>query len=77
MRNTRQRREQILQLLIQHGNVQVAELAQRFGVSSVTIRSDLGKFESQGLAVQDLALAVRLEALARERGLGVELPYGG
>lgn len=34
-------------------------------------------FESQGLAVQDLALAVRLEALARERGLGVELPYGG
>ena len=34
-------------------------------------------FESQGMAVQDLALAVRLEALARERGLGVELPYGG
>ena len=52
MRNTRQRREQILQLLIQHGNVQVAELAQRFGVSSVTIRSDLGKFESQGLATR-------------------------
>ncbi|WP_313950515.1 ornithine cyclodeaminase family protein [Accumulibacter sp.] len=34
-------------------------------------------FESQGLAVQDLAVAVRVEALARERGLGVELPYGG
>lgn len=34
-------------------------------------------FESQGMAVQDLAVAVRLEALARERGLGVELPYGG
>lgn len=34
-------------------------------------------FESQGMAVQDLVLAARLETLARERGLGVELPYGG
>ena len=34
-------------------------------------------FESQGMAIQDIAVAVRLEALARERGLGVELPYGG
>lgn len=33
-------------------------------------------FESQGMAIQDIAVAVRLEALARERGLGVELPYG-
>ena len=33
-------------------------------------------FESQGMAIQDLSLAVRVEALARERGLGIELPYG-
>jgi len=33
-------------------------------------------FESQGMAIQDISLAIRLEALARERGLGVELPYG-
>ena len=33
-------------------------------------------FESQGMAIQDISLAVRLEALARERGLGIELPYG-
>jgi ornithine cyclodeaminase len=32
-------------------------------------------FESQGMAVQDLALAVRLVALARQMGLGAELPY--
>lgn len=32
-------------------------------------------FESQGMAVQDLALAVRLVALARQKGLGSELPY--
>ena len=33
-------------------------------------------FESQGMAIQDISLAVRLEALARERGLGIELSYG-
>ncbi len=38
--------------------------------------AEITLFESQGLAVQDLALAVRLELLARERGLGSELPYG-
>ena len=32
-------------------------------------------FESQGMAIQDLSLAVRIETLARERGLGVELPF--
>lgn len=32
-------------------------------------------FESQGMAIQDLSLAVRLVALARSRGLGTELPY--
>ena len=38
---------------------------------------DITLFESQGMAVQDIAVAVRLEALAREQGLGIELPYGG
>lgn len=37
---------------------------------------DITLFESQGLAIQDIAVAVRLEALAREQGMGVELPYG-
>lgn len=32
-------------------------------------------FESQGMAIQDLAVAVRLLKLARTQGLGVELPY--
>lgn len=49
MRNTKQRREQILQLLAQEGNVQVSDLVNRFGVSSVTIRTDLGVLEEQGL----------------------------
>ncbi|MES2771812.1 MAG: ornithine cyclodeaminase family protein [Pseudomonadota bacterium] len=33
-------------------------------------------FESQGMAIQDLALAVQLEARARAQGIGAELPYG-
>ena len=33
-------------------------------------------FESQGMAIQDLAVAVRLEELASELGVGIELPYG-
>ena len=32
-------------------------------------------FESQGMAIQDLAVARRVLALARERGLGREMPY--
>lgn len=50
MRNTRQRREQILQLLVEHGSVQVTELVKKLGVSSVTVRADLAQIESQGLA---------------------------
>ncbi|TKR29513.1 DeoR family transcriptional regulator [Luteimonas gilva] len=53
MRNTRQRRQQIMQMLVEHGNVQVAELSERFGVSSVTIRADLTHIESQGLATRN------------------------
>jgi ornithine cyclodeaminase len=37
---------------------------------------DITLFESQGLAIQDISLAARLEEIARARGLGVELPYG-
>ena len=37
---------------------------------------DITLFESQGMAIQDIAVAARLEALAREQGLGVQLPYG-
>lgn len=37
--------------------------------------TDITLFESQGMAIQDLAVARRLLALAREQGRGVELPY--
>lgn len=37
---------------------------------------DITLFESQGMAIQDIAVAVRLDELAREQGLGTQLPYG-
>lgn len=37
--------------------------------------AEITLFESQGMAIQDLAVAKRLLALARERGLGQELPW--
>ncbi len=69
MRNTRKRREQILQLLINHGNVQVADLVERFDVSSVTIRNDLSQIESQGLATRNHGGASLLRAPPQEQDI--------
>lgn len=52
MRNTTQRRAAILDRLTRDGAVQVIDLVKQFGVSAVTIRSDLSTFESQGLALR-------------------------
>ncbi len=51
-RNTGQRREQIMQLLMEQGTVQVSDLAPKLGVSAVTIRTDLAAFEDQGLVTR-------------------------
>lgn len=56
--------------LVELGEVIVGRRPGRRSAEEITL------FESQGMAIQDLAVAVRLEALARERGLGVELPFG-
>lgn len=45
---TSERREQIIQRLRQHGSVQVNDLSELFGVSTVTIRNDLAFLEKQG-----------------------------
>lgn len=52
MRNTSQRREAILQILARQGSVQVTDMVEQFGVSAVTIRSDLTALESQGLVTR-------------------------
>ncbi|MDT8999076.1 DeoR family transcriptional regulator [Paucibacter sp. APW11] len=53
MRNTSQRREQILKLLMEQGSVQVSDLVEMMGVSAVTIRHDLDHFEGQGLVTRN------------------------
>jgi DeoR family transcriptional regulator, fructose operon transcriptional repressor len=46
---TEQRRTRIIELLEQHGSVQVEALSQQFSVSLVTIRKDLSELEARGL----------------------------
>jgi ornithine cyclodeaminase len=55
--------------LIELGEVIAGIRSGRGGADQITL------FESHGMAIQDLAVAQRLLALARERGLGSELPY--
>ena len=54
--------------LIELGDVMIGRRPGRQNSSEITL------FESQGMAIQDLALGVRVLAAARERGLGIDLP---
>jgi DeoR/GlpR family transcriptional regulator of sugar metabolism len=55
---TEQRRQQILKLLEETGNLNVSELSDRFSVSVVTIRKDLDDLESEGLLQRTFGGAV-------------------
>lgn len=54
--------------LVELGDVIIGRLPGRASPEQITL------FESQGMAIQDLALAVRVLAAAREQGLGQTLP---
>jgi DeoR/GlpR family transcriptional regulator of sugar metabolism len=54
-----ERQEQIILLLEREGRVNVADLADRFDVSTVTIRSDLDLLAKQGLLVRTRGGAIR------------------
>jgi alanine dehydrogenase len=54
--------------LVELGDILTGRHAGRTSVDQITV------FESQGMAIQDLAVALRVVAAARVRGLGVELP---
>jgi len=54
--------------LVELGDILTGRHAGRTSAEQITV------FESQGMAIQDLAVALRVVAAARERGLGVELP---
>jgi DeoR family transcriptional regulator of aga operon len=61
------RQEQILALVEQQGFVRVADLASRFGVSTVTVRSDLAALESHGRLRRVRGGAVPPSALRAEQ----------
>ena len=62
---TSERREQIIQRLRQQGSVQVNDLAEAYGVSTVTIRNDLAFLEKQGIAVREIGRASCRERVFR------------
>jgi len=78
IRNTRTRRQQILQQLLARGQVQVADLVEQFNVSAVTIRADLGRLRAQGLATRTHGGAALLRPPPLEQDIherdGLNLP---
>lgn len=54
--------------LVELGDIATGRRPGRTAAEQITV------FESQGMAIQDLAVGLRVVAAARERGLGVELP---
>jgi DeoR family galactitol utilization operon repressor len=52
MTKKRNRKQQILDALMEHPELSVSELSQRFKVSEVTIRSDLKSLAAQGLVLR-------------------------
>ena len=54
--------------LVELGDIIIGQRAGRTSTEQITV------FESQGMAIQDLAVGIRVLAAARELGLGIELP---
>ncbi len=66
---TIERRHEIVQLVCKQERVQVPELAQLFGVSTVTIRNDLNELNEKGLLVRSRGGAVMSNRLTQELSL--------
>lgn len=73
-RNTRQRREQILRTLVDHGQVNVTELVHKLGVSAVTIRHDLEHFQEQGIVSRSYGGAALSRAPLPEQDVREKAP---
>ena len=66
-----ERQHQIGRLVVELGRVRVGDLAQRFGVSGVTIRKDLDALERQGRIVRTHGGAVSPAGAGMERAFDV------
>ena len=69
MLNLIERRKEIVRLTEENEKVEVAALAQRFGVSAVTIRIDLNALHAKGLVVRSRGGAIASTRLTRELSL--------
>lgn len=67
--NTIERQHEIVRLTNSQGKVAVIELAQRFGVSEVTIRSDLAVLDAKKLLIRSRGGAMVNDDLSRELSL--------
>lgn len=65
MRDTSSRRDKIASMLKSAGSVQVLTLAERFGVSTVTIRNDLKFLEDLGVSTRTYGGAILNERIDR------------
>jgi DeoR/GlpR family transcriptional regulator of sugar metabolism len=66
-----ERQHQIGRLVVERGRVRVGDLAERFGVSGVTIRKDLAALERQGRVVRTHGGAVSPVGAGAERAFDV------
>jgi DeoR family transcriptional regulator of aga operon len=64
VRDTSERRQQISAMVRERGSVQVAPLAERFGVSMQTIRKDLHFLAKRGVAERSYGGAISSEAVS-------------
>lgn len=64
--STTERRHEIIQLTIAQGKVDVVELADRFAVSEVTVRSDLNVLGDRGLLIRTRGGAVASTRILQE-----------
>lgn len=67
--NTAKRRENIIDLLCEHGSVRVEQLSKQFAVSTVTIRNDLRFLERKGCALRAYGGAMLNQQFAFDRPL--------
>ncbi len=67
------RRQQIIEVLSEHGYITVEELSQRLGVSAVTIRTDLASLEESGALIRTHGGAMRAEKKSTTRFLSATM----
>ena len=70
-----QRRQTILTILREKGRASVAELSERLGISTLTVRRDLDELESRGLATRRYGEALLAESAMSLEQMTVMSPF--